>query len=91
LDSPSDGAYPYFLVSGSGKATEFRIIHGPERRTVWRWVPCSGHLTACEQLRRGTIKKLQGNVSLETQLTATVFAGVEKVKAVNSDGTVVPS
>jgi hypothetical protein len=53
--------------------------------------PCSGHLTAYEQLKRGTIKKLQGNASLETQLTATVFAGVERVKTVNSDGTVVPS
>jgi hypothetical protein len=27
---------------------------------------------------------------LETQLTAIVFAGVEKVKVVNRDGTVVP-
>jgi galactose mutarotase-like enzyme len=53
--------------------------------------PCSGHLTAYEQLKRGTIKKLEGNASLETQLTATVFHGVQKVKAVNSDGTVVPS
>jgi len=52
--------------------------------------PCSGHLAAYEQLKRGTIKKLQGNASLETQLTATVFAGVEKVKVVNRDGTVVP-
>jgi hypothetical protein len=52
--------------------------------------PCSGHLTAYEQLKRGTIKKIQGNASLETQLTATVFAGIEKVKIVNSDGTVVP-
>jgi hypothetical protein len=53
--------------------------------------PCSGHLTAYEQLGRGTIKRLQANASLETQLTATVFAGVEKVKTVNLDGTVVPS
>jgi len=53
--------------------------------------PSSGHLTALEQLKRGTIKKLEGNTSVETQLTATVFSGVEKVKAVNSDGTVVPS
>ncbi len=53
--------------------------------------PCPGHLTACEQLRRGTVKKLQGNASLETQLTATVFAGIEKMKIVNSNGTVVPS
>jgi hypothetical protein len=53
--------------------------------------PCSGHLTAYEQLKRGTIKKIGGNTSLESHLTATVFAGVEKVKTVNPDGAVVPS
>jgi hypothetical protein len=53
--------------------------------------PCSRHLTAYEQLKRGTIKKLQGNASIETRLVATVFAGIEKVKAIDADGSVMQS
>jgi len=53
--------------------------------------PSTGYPGALEQLRRGTIKRLQGNASLETKLTATVFAGIERVRAVEPDGTVVPS
>ena len=50
--------------------------------------PCTGYPGALEQLRRGTIKKLQGNGVLETQLSATLFAGIKNVKFVNPDGTI---
>ncbi len=53
--------------------------------------PCSGYPTALGQLQRGTIKKLRGNSSLETTLTATIFPGIERIKTVTTDGTVVPS
>ena len=53
--------------------------------------PCTGYPTALEQLKRGTIKKLQGNASLETNFTASVFTDIESVKTINADGTVVPS
>jgi len=53
--------------------------------------PCTGYPTALEQLKRGTIKKLQGNTSLETNLIASVFTDIESVKTLSADGTVIPS
>jgi len=53
--------------------------------------PCTGYPGALEQLKRGTIKKLQGNGTIETRLTATIFAGIENVKSVSQDGTVMSS
>jgi len=53
--------------------------------------PCTGYPGALEQLKRGTIKKLQGNGSIETHLTATLFGGSESVKSVSQDGTVMQS
>jgi len=53
--------------------------------------PCTGYPGAFEQLKRGTIKKLQGNGSIETHLTATLFGGSESVKSVSQDGTVMQS
>jgi hypothetical protein len=34
---------------------------------------------------------LQGNGSIETNLTATIFGGIENIKTVNPDGTVIPN
>jgi galactose mutarotase-like enzyme len=51
--------------------------------------PCTGYPGASEQLKRGTIKTLQGDGSIETNLTATLFAGIENTKTVNSDGTII--
>jgi len=51
--------------------------------------PCTGYPGALEQLKKGTIKKLQGNGTIETTLTATIFGGIENVKSVSQDGTVV--
>jgi len=53
--------------------------------------PCTGYPGALEQLKRGTIRKLDGDRFIETKLTAAVFAGIENVKAVNPNGTIVPS
>lgn len=53
--------------------------------------PCTGFPGAVEQLKRGTIKKLRGNETIEAKLTATVFDHIENVKSVNPDGTIMPS
>jgi len=53
--------------------------------------PSTGFPGAFEQLKRGTIRKLPGNTSLETELTATIFTGIEGVKTVTPNGTVVRS
>lgn len=51
--------------------------------------PCTGYPGAMEQLRRRTIRKIQGNESLETKLIVTVFSGVDRVRTVREDGTIV--
>lgn len=53
--------------------------------------PCTGYPVAAEQLRRGTISKLHGKSSVEVDLTATVFSGIENIKRVEADGSVVPA
>jgi len=52
--------------------------------------PCTGYPGAAEQLKRGTIKKIRGNETIETKLSATLFDHTEKVKSVKPDGSIMP-